>query len=218
MIPCLVRNLTDDEVLVIQIQENALRPETTPTDYARQCRRILDSRPEMREYELASLLNKSPRWIGQILGLERLQPEFQTAVERGEMPLGSAYELVHIPHNHRPQFFDAARTLPEVEFRALRARLLEEIHGVVAARQVGRLFHGGFCSPGSHEAVEGGPGGARQAAGRGLGPGGGELQDRASGLCAALTWVLHLDRDSVEASHEAFLSRNRKKEVFGKQF
>ena len=40
--PALVRDLTDDDLLAIQIQANALRPETTPMDYARQIKRIMD--------------------------------------------------------------------------------------------------------------------------------------------------------------------------------
>ena len=42
--PCIVKhNLTDEDVLAIQIQANALRPETTVMEYARQIKRIMDA-------------------------------------------------------------------------------------------------------------------------------------------------------------------------------
>ena len=44
-VPCLVKDLTDDDLLAIQIQANALRPETTPMEYARQIKRIMEARP-----------------------------------------------------------------------------------------------------------------------------------------------------------------------------
>ena len=39
-------DLTDEDVLAIQIQANALRPETTPVEYARQIRKIMAARPD----------------------------------------------------------------------------------------------------------------------------------------------------------------------------
>ena len=42
--PCIVKhNLTDEDVLALQIQANALRPETTVIEYARQIKRIMDA-------------------------------------------------------------------------------------------------------------------------------------------------------------------------------
>ena len=92
--PCLVKDLTDDDLLAIQIQANALRPETTPMEYARQIKRIMEARPEATLAEISTrILHKSPGWVSETLGLLDLKKEYQTAVDRGEMPLGSAYEL-----------------------------------------------------------------------------------------------------------------------------
>lgn len=217
-VPCLVMELTDDEVLRIQIQENALRPETTPTDYARQFRRIMDSRPGMYQYELATLLHKNPRWIGQILGLEKLSEEFQTAVDRGEMPLGSAYELARIPPIYRSEFFDAARTLPEIEFRTLARGFLKQFmegsrQGKLDAFFTEKFTPQAFMRPLKEVQAE-------------------HDEPQVSALIlaaencttmlqawrAALSWVMHLDQESIETRRQAALSRNRKKvEVFGKQ-
>ena len=43
-----------DDLLAIQIQANALRPETTPMCYARQIKRIIEVNPDMKEYELVA--------------------------------------------------------------------------------------------------------------------------------------------------------------------
>ncbi len=100
--PCLVKDLTDDDLLAIQIQANALRPETTPMEYARQIKRIMEARPQATLAEISSrILHKSPKWVGETLGLLRLRKDFQLAVDRGEMPLGSAYELARIPYKHQ---------------------------------------------------------------------------------------------------------------------
>jgi ParB family chromosome partitioning protein len=100
--PCLVKDLTDDDLLAIQIQANALRPETTPTEYATQIKRIMASidarraaegRPPISIAEVSNgILHKNPKWVKETLGLLDLRKDFQAAVDRGEVPLGSAYE------------------------------------------------------------------------------------------------------------------------------
>jgi ParB family chromosome partitioning protein len=94
--PCIVKhNLTDEDVLAIQIQANALRPETTVIEYARQIRRIMDAimARQGRDATLAdvsNLVHKTPEWVRQQLDLLSLRADIQKAVERGEIPLGSA--------------------------------------------------------------------------------------------------------------------------------
>ena len=74
--PCLVKDLTDDDLLSIQIQANALRPETTPMEYARQIMRIMEARPQATLAEISSrVLHKSPTWVSQTLGLLRPQQD-----------------------------------------------------------------------------------------------------------------------------------------------
>ena len=59
--PCVVKDLTDDDLLAIQIQANAVRPETTPMEYARQIKRIMEARPGIGLPEISiRILHKSP--------------------------------------------------------------------------------------------------------------------------------------------------------------
>ena len=59
-----------------------------------------------------------------MLGLRR---EIQTAVERGEIPLGSAYVLAKLPGVQQMQFLELAKISPTREFAPVVTRLLKQI-------------------------------------------------------------------------------------------
>ena len=218
-VPALVRDLTDDDLLAIQVQANALRPETTPMDYARQLKRIIDGRPGIKEYELVAIVHKSPSWIADVLRLFNLRKDFQVAVDRGEMPLGSAYELARIPPKFQPQFFDPARTLPVAEFRATAQAFLKQFQEAVRQGKLDAFFtedfkpqpylrplkelHAEFEKPTCSAlvlTVE-------------------NCKTPLDAWRAALAWVMHLDRESIENQRQAVLNRSRRpREVPDKHF
>jgi len=115
--PCIVKyNLTNEDVLAAQIQANALRPETTPVEYARQIKKIMEATPGMRMAELCGRLHKNPEWIAHQLLLLALSKRLQLAVERGEIPLLSAYALARVPPTRQMQFEEQAKTMTVAEF------------------------------------------------------------------------------------------------------
>ena len=213
-VPALVKELTDERLLEIQIQANALRPETTPMEFARQIKRIMENRPGIYEYELVAILHKSPKWIKDVLGLNNLKKEFQPAVDRGEMPLGSAYELARVPYKFQAQFFDLARTMPCPEFRAAVQAFMKRFEEGVRQGKLDAFFSEEFTPHPYMRPIK-------------------EIQPEyehptISALVlttencktpldawrAALAWVMHLDRESIENQRQAVLNRNRKpKEV-----
>jgi ParB/RepB/Spo0J family partition protein len=211
-VPALVKELTDDDLLAIQIQANALRPETSPTDFARQIKRIMAARPELTLTELsASILHKSPRWVSETLGLLNLRQDFQPAVDRGEMPLGSAYELARIPYKFQPQFFDAARTMPVAEFRATAQAFLKQFQEGVRQGKLDAFFTAEF-KPVAHgrpwkEVIAEHEKPSRAA----LVLVAEQCKTLTDAWRAALAWVLHLDRASVEVQRQAVLNRDRKR-------
>jgi ParB/RepB/Spo0J family partition protein len=217
--PSVIKDLTDDDLLAIQIQANAVRPETTPMEYARQIRRIVDSRPGIRDYELVGIIHKSPGWIRDTLGLENLRKDFQPAVERGEMPLGSAYELARIPYKHQADFFDAARTMPVAEFRAMAQAFLKQFQEAVRQGKLDAFFNEDF-KPVAHmrplKDVLPEYENPEQAA---LLLAAESCKTPLEAWRIALAWVMHLDRGSIETQREAVMNRNRKppKEVPDKQ-
>jgi ParB/RepB/Spo0J family partition protein len=121
-LPCIVKyNLTDADVLAAQIQANALRPETTIMEYARQLKRIAEvlATAEGHDLSIAQLsarIHKNPEWVGNQLALLNLIGPAQQALERGEIPLLSAYALARVFRSHQLQFVEQAKTMPAKEF------------------------------------------------------------------------------------------------------
>jgi ParB/RepB/Spo0J family partition protein len=217
--PCIIKDLSDDDLLAIQIQANAVRPETTPMEYARQIKRIIEARPEATLSEVSSrILHKSPGWVSETLGLLQLRKEFHSAVDRGEMPLGSAYELARLPYKQQPQFFDLARTMPVNEFRATAQAFLKQFQEAVRQGRLDAFFIEDF-KPVAHgrtwkEVIAE----YEKPACAALVLTAEKCKTLTQAWRAALAWVLHLDRESIETQRQAVMKRSRtRKEVPDKQ-
>ena len=212
--PCIVKhNLTDEDVLALQIQANALRPETTVIEYARQIRRIMDAitarqGTDATLADVSNLIHKSPEWIRQQLDLLSLRADIQKAVERGEIPLGSAYMLAKLPRVQQAQFVDLAKTAPAREFVPVAARLVKQIQE--AARQ-GKLHD--FCKdfepvpylrPLKEVLAE-----YREHRLGGLAVVKAGSKTPVDGWYLALEWALNLDEESIREQREKVLARTR---------
>ena len=209
--PCVVKDLTDDDLLAIQIQANAARPETTPMEYARQIRRIIDSRPGIRNHELVAIIHKSPCWIRETLGLEKLRKDFQLAVEHGEMPLGSAYELARIPCKHQVDFFDAARTMPVAEFRAIAQAFLKQFQEAVRQGKLDAFFTEDFKPVAHMRPLKEVLPEYERPTQSALVLAAENCKTPLEAWRSALAWVMHLDRQSIEAQQQAVMNRSRKR-------
>ena len=210
-IHCVIRDLTNYEVLAIQIVTNAQRLQTAPSDFARQIRKILHEKEGMSQAELCQLLHKNPYWIRKMLGLAKLAryKVYRRAADLGEMSLEAAYWLSRLPYTMWGQYLPDAKTLSLKEFRALVQTVLRQYR---TAKLDGRLerFYAGE--------VDAQP---RLRGLRELLP---ELERPQSGpmwlaslncvtpldgwLCA-LRWVVHLDSDSVEKFRTRIRQRMR---------
>ena len=215
--PCLVKDLTDDDLLSIQIQANALRPETTPMEYARQIRRIMEARPDQlwRRLATASSCTRARRGSATTLGAAAiLQQDFQVG---GGARRNAAWcpptSWPRIPHKFQPQFFDAARTMPVAEFRAMAQAFLKQFQEAVRQGKLDAFFTEDF-KPQAYmrplkEVLRRNTTSPSQAA---LVLAAENCKTLADGL-ARRHWrgCMHLDRDSIEASAEAVMNRNRKR-------
>jgi len=144
-LPCLVKpGVTDDRVLELQLQANAIRPETKPCDFARQLRRIQKIHEGITLRELSSLVNKKPTWVTKQLGLLRLEPKIQIKIDRGEMPLANAYSLSKIPPKLRPEYVDHAVTMPVKAFSALSAAVIKQFKEAVKQGKLDAFFSEDF--------------------------------------------------------------------------
>jgi len=126
LVPCTIKhNLTDEDVLAVQIQANAVRLDTTPTEFARQLKKILSCKPGMTIAQLATMVHKHPSWVREKLHLLALRADIQKCVDRGEIPVESACKLARIPRVHQPQFVDLAKAAPVAEFRVTVAAFIK---------------------------------------------------------------------------------------------
>jgi ParB/RepB/Spo0J family partition protein len=114
-IPCLVRKFTDDEVMLIQLKANAIRPATTKSEYAVRLQKIMKDK-EYTVSEMVRLLNKDAKWIRRMLRLNNLDANTRRMVDRGEIQITNAYQLAKLPEVMRAKFIPQAVTLPTKEF------------------------------------------------------------------------------------------------------
>jgi len=213
-LPCIVKHdLSDEAVLAIQIQANALRPETTAVEYARQIKRIMDAiaarqRKDATLADVSNLIHKDPEWIGDQLRLLSLRADIQKAVERGEIPLKSAYMLAKLPMVHQAELVESAKTSPVREFVPVVARLVKRLQET--ARE-GKLID--FCKdfePVSHlRSLKDVLAEYREHRLGGLALATASSRTAADGWYLALQWVLNLDEESVRQQREKIAARTR---------
>jgi ParB/RepB/Spo0J family partition protein len=125
-IPCIIKHgITDDDVLALQVQENSLRPKTKPIEFSLQLKRIFDRQRDMSIAELSRKVGKSASWIKNRLNLEKLSSELKLMVDRGEIPIQSAYMLAKIPLVLREDYVQHACTMPPAQFRPMAAGVIK---------------------------------------------------------------------------------------------
>ena len=109
--------LNEDQVLEAQIMANIHKVETRPVEYSQQLKRILARNPLMTEAELANRWGKSPQWIAQRLGLNKIDnAQVVELINNGQISLSNAYALAKLPPAEIPNFIDRAITQPPDEF------------------------------------------------------------------------------------------------------
>lgn len=192
-VPCKVIEATDEEAMLLTIQLNAVTKETLPCEYASVLRQYLKLNPDLTIAGLSRRVNKSPAWIAGCLSLTYLSEQMQTMVNRGEMPLQSAYLLAKIPKHWRDRFVDHARVLTSREFRPMAIDAIRQWHDSVRQGRLERSYPDTFkartylktLSEIRHEHD------VEEAAMRAIL--GKDLKTALEGWRAAILWVLHID-------------------------
>ena len=213
-LPCIIKDVTDSELLMLQLSANAVRVETKPVEFARQIRRILKEHPDMKIGEMSVRLNKSAGWIGQQLSLLTLSDRDQLAVDRGEIGLANAYMLAKVPKMARADVREQARHLSTREFKALAAGIIKQFTEQVRKGNLDRRFQAQFEATAYLRSLNDVLGEMQR---RGEGPRvivQESCETPLDGFYAALTWVANLDREGIESQRERYLAklRNPKKE------
>lgn len=120
--PCIVRNLSDDEATIIMVDSNLQRETILPSERAfaykmkldamkRQGQRTdLTSRPVGEKLysveELAKEVNESARQIHRFIRLTELIPPILDMVHDGKIAMRPAVELSYLPKEHQQTLFD----------------------------------------------------------------------------------------------------------------
>jgi ParB family chromosome partitioning protein len=116
--PCLIRELTDEQVSILQLKAQALRPEMRAADYAQRLQEIVDGGVTTLQ-QLSTEIGKSPQWIRKMMKLTKLVPAARTMVNRGEITIGNGKKLALLPRGLQEKFIEQAVVLSNAEFSEL---------------------------------------------------------------------------------------------------
>lgn len=116
MVPCIIVEAPDAEVIIKQIQENCCREQPSNLQLAMHFKRLLMLRPTITWGELSCLVHKSPLWVKNILSLEYLTPAAKKLVEANAVTLTSAIVLSKLPGSIQKDLLESATELNSQEF------------------------------------------------------------------------------------------------------
>lgn len=128
-----VVSLDDAQTLEAQIMANVHKIETKPVEYMKQLQRIFAANPTLTLAEMATKVAKSPGWISQRLGLLKLVPTIQKAVDDSKITVSNAVQLAKLPPDEQPNYVEQATTMDATEFVPLVQTRVKEIRD--AARE-----------------------------------------------------------------------------------
>jgi ParB/RepB/Spo0J family partition protein len=120
-LPCMIMELTDHEVLIIQLKAQAVRPrETAVYEYSRRLRKL--NREGYTLANLSALVDKSFGWVQKMMSLTRLSPKCVKALEKGNLRVTAATELATVPEHLQDKFLEDAIKMQTAPFiKRLRA-------------------------------------------------------------------------------------------------
>ena len=117
-VPCNVRELTDAQVDVVQVIENANNVETTPVEYSRRLQKIIHH-GEMDVNELAFVIHRHPDWVRKLLSLNHLCVSAKNLLDKGELSCKLGIELAKLPVDRQEALLGLNSSYPANEYLEL---------------------------------------------------------------------------------------------------
>lgn len=119
-LPCVVRELSDDESWSVMAHENLERQDIDPVDEALFLGRIIGE-DELKIKEVSESLNRSPQWVASRLEILSYPDYFLLPIKKGEVRLGVARILAKIEDDYwRKHFFESSirngMSIPQAEY------------------------------------------------------------------------------------------------------
>jgi ParB/RepB/Spo0J family partition protein len=146
-IQCIVREMSDEEVLVKQIAANATHKPTELLEFARhleRVRRLMGN--DCTLIHLADRVGKSREWVADMLKLNQLVDPAKDAVRRGEITIGNARLLAKLKRHLQPAFIRDARLMSNCDFQGTVARVVNEYREAIKAGRM-EAYYGGEAKP-----------------------------------------------------------------------
>ena len=104
-LPCIVRELKDEEVVEIQVIENMQRLDLSPIEEA-EGYSILTSKYDYDFDEISAKVGKSKSYIYNRLRLLSLIPEIKKALKSGELPTSWAEQIIRLNEKQQKELFN----------------------------------------------------------------------------------------------------------------
>lgn len=104
-IPAVIRELSDDEALELQIIENLQRKDIHPMEEAVAFKGLMVMK-KMEVKEIAQRVGKSPQYVAQRLKLNDLIEEFQKAFYKERMTIATALTIARLRPEDQKEFWD----------------------------------------------------------------------------------------------------------------
>ena len=92
-------DVTEQEAMMINLQENIGRKDLTPTQEMRSIIRIYGERPDVAQ--VASDLGKGRTWVRERLAIRTLPEEVQKSIDQRELSIGDISYLITVPYDER---------------------------------------------------------------------------------------------------------------------
>ena len=106
-IPAIIRTLTDEQVLELQLIENIHRRDLTPLEQARGYRALIDNNPTKHSAEsIATRIGMSPQWVWDRMKLNDLVPAAKQLLDQDRMTVGHAILIARQKPEHQTRIID----------------------------------------------------------------------------------------------------------------
>lgn len=121
LVPCAVRELTDEEVFDVQLAENNQRADVTPLEEADAIRRGIDELGLTVE-SIARQLGRSPAYVAARYAVGRADEPIRALLDEGLVTMGAAALLARAPASHAAKLEARARKAAEAKREPLTRR------------------------------------------------------------------------------------------------
>lgn len=131
-------DVTDVQVMELQIEANVHKIDTKPIEYTRQIQEIMLKNPGRTIKDQAERFGKSEGWLRDRLSLNVFEGEAQELVDAGDIALANAYALAKIAKEAPEEvedWLDRAKTLPPDQFIP---EALARVEQLKAAKKAGK--------------------------------------------------------------------------------